>query len=157
MNALDVDFKEACDFYDRELYDLALPIFSRLADAGHASAQNNLGAMYEGGVGVGASADKALYWYKRAIKNGSEASIYNVGDLYRKIGKIALAKKWFEKAAVLGDGESSVELAKIYLSGRVTESVLCKVRSLLDTAIDISKSTPETSEEARKIILSLKD
>jgi TPR repeat protein len=156
MDFLNEQFKKASDFFDQGKYQLAFPIFLKLAESGHASSQNNLGTMYESGQGVEPSSERALYWYRKAIRNGGKASIYNLADFYRRNGRLDLAKIWFKKAAAVGDGEAAVELSKLYMSGRITRPIAQRVYELLSDAANPLNSDPENVEEAMQLIEKLK-
>ena len=55
-------------------YKTALKEWQSLADQGNASAQYNLGVMYENGRGVLKDLSKAKYWIKKAYENPSANS-----------------------------------------------------------------------------------
>ena len=57
--------------------------YTRAAQAGHASAQSNLGYCYEHGTGVTADAREAVCWYTRAAEAGYASAQYNLGVCYQ--------------------------------------------------------------------------
>ena len=75
------DAKEA---YDRGDYEAALQTLRPLAEKGDASAQNNLGFMYDEGQGVPQDYGEALKWYRKASEQGHAYAQYNLGFMYQK-------------------------------------------------------------------------
>ena len=148
-------FAEACRLYENNKPQEALRIFHMLAKERHIGAMNNIGAMYEAGEGVDKSPQKALYWYKKSVRAGGVASIYNIADLYRKSGNMQLSKKWFTRAVEAKDGDAALELAKLYLNGRSNKNIKEKVKKLLALAADPNTATEETIDEAQKLSASI--
>ena len=60
----------------------ALAALRASAEAGDASAQSNLGAMYDQGRGVPQDAAGAIAWYRRAAEQGHARAQYNLGGMY---------------------------------------------------------------------------
>jgi len=54
----------------------------RLAESGVASAQNNLGMIYDDGVGVPQDDAEAVKWYRRAAEQGNVSAQNNLGVMY---------------------------------------------------------------------------
>ena len=52
------------------------------AEAGDATAQYNLGAMYDQGRGVPQDDAEAVAWYRRAAEQGDARAQYNLGGMY---------------------------------------------------------------------------
>lgn len=148
-------FVEACRLYEGHEFQEALRIFHMLAKERHIGAMNNIGAMYEAGEGVDKSLQKALYWYKKSVRAGGVAPIYNIADLYRKSGNMRLSKKWFTRAVETKDGDAALELAKLYLCGRSNKNIKEKVKELLVLATDPNTATEETIDEAQKLSASI--
>jgi len=63
------DFQAGQDAYDRGDYATALKEWRPLAEQGHATAQSNLGYMYDNGLGVPQDYTQARDWYLKARKN----------------------------------------------------------------------------------------
>ena len=59
----------------------AFKLLQYLADAGNPGAQNNLGIMYEAGVGVERSDSQAEFWYRKASEEGSCEAQYQLGTI----------------------------------------------------------------------------
>ena len=51
---------------ERQHYSTAMRAWLQLADEGHARAQNNIGHLFEEGLGVSQNYTTALNWYKKA-------------------------------------------------------------------------------------------
>ena len=60
----------------------ALREWTPLAEQGNASAQNNLGILYENGQGVSQDYAEAVKWYRLAAEQGNATAQSNLGVLY---------------------------------------------------------------------------
>jgi TPR repeat protein len=87
------------------------------AKIGNESAQLNLGYTYDVGLGVRRNRSAAMFWYKRAYRNGrgSPNAAANIGTIYRDERNEPQAIAWFRRASQHGDIEANLELAKLYL------------------------------------------
>src|SRR5579863_417820 len=81
----------------------AFRLFLAAAKAGDPSCQINLGNFYSGGIGVKPNRTSALYWYRRAYRQGYRSAASNIGMVYRDEEKLKKALAWFERAAKLKD------------------------------------------------------
>ncbi len=101
-------------------HSLALSLFEKAAEAGNVRAINNIGLMYERGMGVEKSLPKAVEFYRRAADQGLDIAQANLG--------IALsgqtserdhveALKWLKMAASQGESRSAYQLGMIYEFG----------------------------------------
>ena len=76
----------------------------KAAKQGKASAQYNLGRMYDDGEGVAKDYTKAVYWYTKAAEQGVANAQDNLGCKYDKGQGVAkdmvLAYAWFNLAAI---------------------------------------------------------
>lgn len=76
--------------YDRADYKSALRVWLDMANAGDADAQNNVGEIYERGLGGEPNYAAAIIWYQKVIDNrsASEAiksrALFNLGTLYEQ-------------------------------------------------------------------------
>jgi TPR repeat protein len=111
---LEEQFALACDLEDSKKHVESFKIFLKLAENGHIGSMNNVGIAYDSGLGVEWNLSKALYWLKRAIKNGETFACINLGITYRNHGYLREAKYWFEKGLAEGYNENALELAQIY-------------------------------------------
>jgi len=74
------------------------------AENGDTIAQYNLGNMYDNGEGVTTDMKKAVFWYKKAAKQG---------DSYAQFKLI----QWYKKAAKQGDSDAQFNLGRCYGRG----------------------------------------
>ena len=72
----------AAQAYERGDYAEAHRIWLPLAEEGDATAQYNIGVLYEYGLGVERVFSRAVRWYVRAAENGNADAQDKVGDLY---------------------------------------------------------------------------
>ena len=75
-------FDEAVAAYDRGDYATAVRGFLVHAEQGHASAQYDLGVMYNYGWGVPEDDAEAVRWYRLAAEQGHASAQYNLGAMY---------------------------------------------------------------------------
>ncbi len=91
------------------------------ADAGLASAQFELGLMFENAIGVAKNMQQAAAWYGRAAQQGHAQAQTNLGVLYaRGVGvprNDPYAVAWFRKAAEQGLAKAQYDLAYMYANG----------------------------------------
>ncbi len=89
-------------------YAQANKIFRKLADKGDASAQFNLGAMYNNGQGTAKDFQEAIKWYRMAAAQGHPGAQSSLGYMYYGGHGVAQdyvrAHMWFTLAAVKGSG-----------------------------------------------------
>ena len=69
-------------YYSSENYTEAFKCFQKVAEQGNASAQFNLGVMYENGRGVKQDYFKAVEWYQKAAEQGNASAQSNLGYMY---------------------------------------------------------------------------
>ena len=90
---------------DRKHYATALRSWRELANQGDARAMNNVGLMYERGLGVTQSYVEAMTFYRKAADTGLPEAQYNLGTLYHNGYGVEVnnsqAVFWFRKAAAL--------------------------------------------------------
>jgi TPR repeat protein len=67
---------------ERQHYATAVRAWSEIAILGSPTAQNNLGLLYEQGLGVTQNFVSAMEWYERAEEAGSLEAAHNIGMLY---------------------------------------------------------------------------
>ncbi|MGH9681013.1 MAG: hypothetical protein ACRD4Y_13780, partial [Candidatus Acidiferrales bacterium] len=85
------------------------------AEAGLPGAFGTLGNFFHLGRGVRANPDAALYWYKRAYRDGDRSVANNIGCVLRDRNQVRQAIKWFQRAVRQDDGNANLNIAKIYL------------------------------------------
>jgi hypothetical protein len=70
--------------YDRADAKSALRIWLASAESGSAEAQNNVGEIYERGVGGQPDYTAAAVWYQKAVAQGYTRAMVNLGSLYEQ-------------------------------------------------------------------------
>ncbi len=70
--------------YDRADYQSALNVWLEAAERGEPEAQNNVGEIYERGVGAEPDYEKAAEWYRKAAEQDYRRAQYNLGALYER-------------------------------------------------------------------------
>jgi uncharacterized protein len=78
--------------FDRADLKSALRIWMAAAEAGDAEAQNNVGEIYERGLGTEPNYEAALIWYRKAADQSYSPALFNLGTLYEQ-GKGVAADK----------------------------------------------------------------
>lgn len=78
----------------------------QLAEQGDATAQFNLGTMYDSGQGVRQDYAEAFRWYRKAAEQGNTGAQYNLGAMYYSGQGVRqnfhFSKEWFGKACDSG-------------------------------------------------------
>jgi TPR repeat protein len=107
--------------YVRTDYSSAYVTVKTLADEGSASAQFELGRMFENGNGVGKDKRLAVFWYGKAAEQGLSKAQYDLGYMYaRGLGvprDDRQAIDWYRKAAGQGVVKAQYNLGEIYSKG----------------------------------------
>jgi hypothetical protein len=70
--------------YDRANLKTALVVWLAAAQAGDAEAQNNVGELYERGLGDEPNYEAAIIWYQKAADQGNSRALFNLGTLYEQ-------------------------------------------------------------------------
>ncbi len=78
------DYQKGLSALAKGDYATALREWKPLAEQGYASAQSNLGLMYDKGLGVLQDYKTAVKWYKLAAEQGYAKAQSNLGLMYRK-------------------------------------------------------------------------
>ncbi|TSE23937.1 tetratricopeptide repeat protein [Tepidimonas aquatica] len=114
-------FDEGLAAYERGDYATALKEWRPLARQGHASAQYNLGVMYDQGRGVPQDYAEAVKWYRQAAAQGHAKAQSNLGLMYAKGRGVpqdyAEAVKWYRQAAAQGLAAAQYNLGVMYDEG----------------------------------------
>jgi uncharacterized protein len=112
------DFQKGVAAYHSGDYATALREWRPLAEQGDASAQTNLGLMYDRGLGVPQDYAEAMKWYRLAAEQGEVSAQFNLGLMYdRGLGvpqDYAEAMKWYRLAAEQGDASAQTNLGLMY-------------------------------------------
>lgn len=115
------DITAANEALARGDYATAVKEFRRLAEAGDADAQANLGYMYYVGEGVPQSYPEAVKWYEKAAIQGNRDAQYNLAVAYA-FGEgtkqdYAQAATWYRRAAEQGHASAQYSLGISYSYG----------------------------------------
>lgn len=106
---------------ERGHFATALRAWLPLAEEGVAEAQNNVGHMYEKGLGVAQNYANAMQWYRRAAEQGLAEAQLNIGLLYYYGYGVATnhreAVGWFREASEGELPEAEYMLALAYEQG----------------------------------------
>ena len=115
------DLERGLAAYEKGDYATALREWEPLAEQGNASAQFNLGVMYDNGIGVAENDKVAAQWYQRAAEQSDADAQYNLGVMYEYGEGVPrddkLAAQWYQRAAEQGHAEAQYNLAQMYRLG----------------------------------------
>ena len=116
------DFQKGLAAVQRGDFATALREWTPLAEQGDASAQFNLGLMYNNGRGVPQDDKTAVKWYALAAEQGDADAQYNLGVMYDNGEGVPqddkTAVKWWTLAAEQGDASAQYNLGFMYNNGR---------------------------------------
>jgi hypothetical protein len=70
--------------YDRADYKSALKVWMGAAEAGDVKAENNVGEIFERGLGTAPDYSAAAIWYQKAADKGYGPALFNLGTLYER-------------------------------------------------------------------------
>lgn len=107
-------FEEANNALDGGDANKAFHIFMQDAKNGGTDSWNSVGFLYDHGRGVKKNRRLAIQWYRLAAGKGYFVACFNLGLLYKNIGRKRLARFWFKKAYALGDDDAAYELGILY-------------------------------------------
>jgi TPR repeat protein len=118
----DTNQESACySKYNAGDYDSALSICTKAAEQGNASAQYNLGLMFNSGQGVPQDYKQALYWLTKAAEQGIARAQYNLGLAFDNGQGVPQDYKqaiyWFTKAAEQGHAIAQYSLGIMLYNG----------------------------------------
>ena len=106
-------------------YAKAVEFYTKAAAQGDASAQNNLGIMYENGQGVEQDYDKAVELYTKAAEQGYAYARYNLGIMYDNGRGVeqdySQAIEFYSKAAEQELAAAQYNLGYMHANGRGVE------------------------------------
>jgi len=148
---IDVDrlFRRACALWDRGQLAKAHELLLGLSERGDAGAQLNLGYFYDVGLGVRKNATKALYWYGRAYRQGNGSAANNIGTVWRDRGRKSRAIAWFKRAMQLGEVDSGIEIAKLFIERGALRGAMRYLQTVVESEDSVSEAS---AEEARRLI-----
>ena len=108
------------------------------ASYGDPKASFNLAAMYEFGLGLDLSMDKAVAWYRKAISGDVPEAMYNLGNIYYLGKGVTQSDEWartfYARASRLGDADAMCNLASMIWMSRTGPKDEEKAISLFEKA-----------------------
>lgn len=100
----------------------ARKIWEKMAGDGDAQAMNNLGVLYDQGIGVDPDAGRAAHWFAQSANAGNPSGMSNYGRMLEQGRGVpanpAEAARWFDQAARKGQAEAQYNLGLLYENGR---------------------------------------
>jgi len=103
-------------------YSEAFQLFRPLVEAGYVIALNNLGKMYENGLGVAKDEAEAVRLYRQAAEKGNAFAMYDLGAMYERGAGVTKneteAVRLYRQAAEKGNIYAINNLGAMYASGR---------------------------------------
>lgn len=115
-----------------------------------APAFGTVGQFYDFGYSVEANQNAALYWYRRASRDGDYSAANNIGCIWRDRNKLNRALLWFHRTLEMGDDDANLNIAKIFLRQRPN---LEKAAHYLKK-VSKSRYVSEGSKEEARLLLS---
>jgi uncharacterized protein len=146
--------------YDRADYKSALHVWMAAAQAGDPEAQNNVGEIYERGLGGEPNYEAAVIWYQKAADQGYARAQFNLGTLYEQglgVPKDRLAalnlyrRAWglpedsviYKSAAEREQQEMRAQLEKVI--GEQDQHIDLLNKQLKQAELDAQKQPPATA------------
>jgi TPR repeat protein/serine/threonine protein kinase len=106
---------------DSEESSVAAQLYGKAAERGNAYAQNELGRLYQQGLGVDKDEVKAVEWFRKAADQGLAMAEANLGLMYHSGSGVqkddAQAVQWYRKGAEQGSSPAETRLAFMYENG----------------------------------------
>lgn len=146
---MDDQFLLADAAYERGDFEEAFAMFLQLAEGGDLNGMSRVACMYGDGEGTQRSREMSLEWDSKAAALGSTTSMFNLGITYRNAGDSREARRWFERLHADGDGDASLELAKMYM---VSDLEGERIRGYLLAALRSSNVCEASIEEAQELL-----
>ena len=119
--AYSADFDKGFEAANRGDFKTAVAKWRSLAEQGDATAQFNLGAMYDKGEGVLQDHKEAVKWYRLVAEQGHASVQFNLGNMYANGKGVPQddyeAVKWYWLAAEQGDADAQNNLGLMYDNG----------------------------------------
>ena len=147
--SVDDQFLLADAAYERGDFEEAFAKFLQLAEDGDLNGMSRVACMYGDGEGTPRSREKSLEWDSKAAALRSTTSMFNLGVTYRNAGDSREARRWFERLHVDGDGDASLELAKMYM---VSDLEGERIKAYLLAAVQSSNVCEASREEAQELL-----
>jgi len=144
--------KEAKAAYEAKNYKTAFKEYLPLAEAGNAEAQYRIGRMYRFGLGRNQNYDKAMFWFKKAVKSGYRPMMITLGYMIGR-GQGVKASKEAEICFYRLEAERGNKMAQwsLYLSLPVNKFTLEENKFWLNRAVN--QGVPAAMAHKGKIII----
>ena len=114
--------EEAAKAFTKGDYVKAREIWQKMADSEDAYAMNNLGIIYDRGLGVPVDLGRALFWFGKSAQAGNPQGMSNYGWMLDQGRGIAPnpqeAARWYDKSARMGQAEAQYNIGLMYERGR---------------------------------------
>lgn len=158
--------------FDRADYKTALKVWLPAAEAGDADAQNNVGEIFEQGLGTDPNYEVAALWYGRAAKQGHKGAQFNLGTLY-ETGKgvpqdKAQALNWYRQAwgitddslmyrtdaeqALLAQAEENAQRQQSAVQLARTQGEAAGAQAELQRQAALAAAAPARREEPKEVL-----
>ncbi len=112
---------QANEAYLKGDFAQARAIWQHLAESGDGQSMNNLGVLYDLGLGVEPDEGRALHWFAQSAAAGHPSGMSNYGRMLEQGRGIEAdpheAARWFDLAARQGQPEAQYNLGLMYESG----------------------------------------
>ncbi len=109
--------QKAAKFFAQKRYVEALVLYEQLAEQDHPNCQVFVGWMYHEGLGTKKDDDKALRWFEKAARSGSEKGMFYYGKLLTMKGELKKSFAEYQKSAAMGYAPALYRLGIIYAKG----------------------------------------
>jgi TPR repeat protein len=125
-------------------YGAARALYESDAKKGIAKAMNDLGFLYEQGLGGAKDYGKAKEWYAKAAATGESKAMSNLGRLYQNgLGvprDYATARDWFERSANAGNSSGMNSLGWLYQNGLGVKQDYAAAQHWYEKASDVGNA-----------------
>ncbi|MFA4871976.1 MAG: SEL1-like repeat protein [Patescibacteria group bacterium] len=121
----------------------------KAAEQGDATAQKNLGIMYESGQGVPKDYAKAVEWFQKAAEQGNPHAQLNLGNMYYNGQGVSRdyvkAVEWYRKAAEQGEATAQFHFGLIYYNGQGVPQDYAKAVEWYQKAAEQGNATAQSN------------
>ena len=120
-NTVEEQFQQGLAAAEKGDHKTAFQFWKPLAEQGYASAQFNLGVIYDHEQGVEQDYIEAAKWYRKAAEQGHRDAQFYLGVMYSRgegVKQDSLEEiKWYRKAAEQGHIDAQFNLGVMYSKG----------------------------------------
>jgi tetratricopeptide (TPR) repeat protein len=133
----------------RKDYAEARRRYDQAAAAGYAMALNNIGGLYEGGMGVPKNYAEAARWYQKAVDAGEPVAMADLGWLYETGNGVkkdpAEARRLYENAIKGGEPVALNNLGLLYMYGKGVRRDYAEARRLFEQGVALGDASAMNS------------